>query len=125
MENQSTILNIMATFKRELQELKQEIINQNIEINEDFYNNLLEVTSKSANAVSLVNAPIYFDHCYCDQLKSKCQICKFVEYVKYNNFQSELENYELLNIVSKVWVLIQEIKQDMKKLNKTDLDFLF
>ena len=49
----------------------------------------------------------------------------FIEYVKYNNFENEIRNYQLLDIISQLWILIDEIKQDMKKLNKTDLDFLF
>ena len=124
MEDQSIILvYLMTTFKRQLEEVKQELINENVEINEDLFNNLYEITSKTTNIVTLVNSTILIDHCYCDQ--NKCSICTFIEYAKYNNFENEIKNYQLLDVISQLWFLIDEIKQDMKKLNKTDLDFLF
>ena len=113
----------MTNFKQELEHVKQEMINENIEINEDLFNNLYEITSKTANIVTLVNSTIFVDRCYCDE--NKCSICKFIKYVKYNNFENELKNYRLLDIISQLWILIGQIKQDMTKLNKTDLDFLF
>lgn len=124
MQDQSSILiYVTSTFKRELEEVKQEMINENVEINEDLFNNLYEITSKTADIVRLVNSTILVDRCYCDE--NKCSICTFIEYVKYTNFENELKNYQLLDIISQLWVLIDEIKQNMTKLNKTDLDFLF
>ena len=122
MEDQSILLiYVMTTFKRELEKVKQEMIDENIEINEDLFNNLYEITSKTV--LTLVNLTIFVDRCYCSE--KKCSICTFIEYVKYNNFENEIRNYQLLDIISQLWILIDEIKQDMKKLNKTDLDFLF
>ena len=124
MEDQSIILvYLMTTFKRELEEVKQKLINENVEINEDLFNNLYEMTSKTADIVKLVNSTILVDRYYCDQ--NKCSICTFIQYAKYNNFENEIKNYQLLDVISQLWFLIDEIKQDMKKLNKTDLDFLF
>ena len=58
-------------------------------------------------------------------------MCKFSEYVKYNNFKNQLLRYrenkhELLNIADKVWFYIRKIKKDMREVSpneKIALDF--
>ena len=71
MEDQSILLiYVMTTFKRELEKVKQEMIDENIEINEDLFNNLYEITSKTV--LTLVNLTIFVDRCYCSE--KKCSI---------------------------------------------------
>ena len=112
----------MTTLKQKLLEIKQEMKNENIEINEDLYNNLFEVIDKGANAVTLVHSLKHHDHCYCNQKQKQCWFCKFVQYVKYKHLEEE---DDLLIIASEIWIFIGKIKEDMMELNKTDLDFLF
>ena len=58
-------------------------------------------------------------------------MCKFAEYVKYNDFKNELlryrENeYRMLNVTDKFWFYIRKIKKDIKELDpneKIALDF--
>ena len=79
----------------------------------------------------MINAQKHLDYCYCNQRKSQCWLCKFAEYVKYNDFKNELlryrENeYRMLNIAGKVWFYIKKIRKDIKELDpneKIALDF--
>ena len=83
------------------------------------------------NIYKMLNAQKHLDYCYCNQRKSQCWLCKFGEYVKYNDFKNELlryrENeYRMLNIADKFWFYIRKIRKDMKELDpneKIALDF--
>ena len=83
------------------------------------------------NIYKMSNAQKHLDYCYCNQRKSQCWLCKFAEYIKFNNFGNELlryrqNEYRLLNLADKVWFYIKKIRKDMKELHDDDklaLDF--
>ena len=83
------------------------------------------------NIYKMSNAQKHLDYCYCNQRKSQCWLCKFAEYIKFNNFGNELlryrqNEYRLLNLADKVWFYINKIRKDMKELHDDDklaLDF--
>ena len=83
------------------------------------------------NIYKMSNAQKHLDYCYCNQRKSQCWLCKFAEYIKFNNFGNELlryrqNEYRLLNLADKVWFYIRKIRKDMKELHDDDklaLDF--
>ena len=67
----------------------------------------------------------HLDYCYCNQKKNQCWLCKFAEYVKYNDFKNELlryrENeYRMLNVTDKFWFYIRKIKKDIKELDPNE-----
>ena len=95
------------------------------------YKNVLDLFKIMYNIYKMVNAQKHLDYCYCNQKKSQCWLCKFSEYVKYNNFKNQSLRYrenkhELLNIADKVWFYIRKIKKDMREVSpneKIALDF--
>ena len=74
----------------------------------------------------MLNAQNHLDYCYCNQKNPQCWLCKFDEYVKYNDFKNELlryqENeYRMLNLADKFWFYIRKIKRDVEQLNANEI----
>ena len=73
------------------------------------------------NLCKMVNSGKHFDYCYCNEKKSKCWLCKFGQYIKYNHLENDLLLYredecKLLNISDKIWFYIRKVKKDVKEL---------
>lgn len=84
----------------------------------------------------MANQQKHFDFCYCNIKTTRCWLCSFVDYMKFNNFGEQLlrwrdSAWRLLDLADKVWFYIRKIKKDMKRLsmyNDNDhnaLDFFF
>ena len=74
----------------------------------------------------MLNAQNHLDYCYCNEKKTQCWLCKFIEYVKYNDLKNELlryrENeYRMLNLADKFWFYIRKIKRDVEQLNTNEI----
>ena len=68
----------------------------------------------------MFNAQNHLDYCYCNQNKNQCWLCKFAEYVKYNEFENDLLCYrenenKMLNAAEKFWFYIRKIKRDTEQ----------
>ena len=70
----------------------------------------------------------HLDYCYCNEKKTQCWLCKFSEYVKYNNLKNHLLRYrqnesQMLDIAEKFWFYIKKIKKEAKQLNVDSIKF--
>ena len=88
--------------------------------------NLYLIYLKFCIIYKMLNAQNHLDYCYCNQKKPQCWLCKFDEYVKYNDFKNELlryrENeYRMLNLADKFWFYIRKIKRDVEQLNANEI----
>ena len=84
------------------------------------YNSVLDLFQQLYNINKMFNAEQHLDYCYCNEKKTQCWLCKFSEYVKYNEFGDHLlrfrENeYRLLNVAEKFWFYISKIKRDIER----------
>ena len=74
----------------------------------------------------MLNAQNHLDYCYCNEKKPQCWLCKFSEYVKYNDLKNELlcyrENeYKMLDLANKFWFYIRKIKKDVEQLEANEI----
>ena len=90
------------------------------------YKSVFDLFKILYNIYKMLNAQNHLDYCYCNQKKPQCWLCKFDEYVKYNDFKNELlrygENeYRMLNLADKFWFYIRKIKRDVEQLNTNEI----
>ena len=80
------------------------------------------------NICKMLNEQNYLDYCYCNQKKSQCWVCKFSDYIKYNNLKNQLLRYrenesKMLDLADKFWFYIRKIKKDVEQFNVIGLNF--
>ena len=94
------------------------------------YESVFDLFKILYNIYKMLNAQDYLDYCYCNQKKPQCWLCKFSEYVKYNDLKNQLLRYRenecrMLDLADKFWFYIRKIKNDVEQLNSkiTALNF--
>ena len=81
------------------------------------------------HVLKMLDEKNHLDYCYCNEKKkTQCWLCKFSEYVKYNNLKNHLLRYrqnesQMLDIAEKFWFYIKKIKEEAKQLNVDEIKF--
>ena len=90
------------------------------------YDSVFDLFKILYNIYKMLNAENHLDYCYCNEKKTQCWLCKFSEYIKYNNLKNHLLCYrenecKMLNLADKFWFYIRKIKKDVEQLNTNEI----
>lgn len=83
------------------------------------YETVFELFKSLYNFCKMFQASDHLEYCYCNSIPGECWLCKFADFITYNDVKNDLfyrENEErLLDIVTRFQFYIKHITTDIKR----------